>query len=139
MARAYEQLQRPGDALKLEKEVLASHPDDGKANSDYGVTLVRQKQYPEGLATLEKAVRVGYRSAVTLNFLGTALLATGKQAEAVHAYEEAVRLDPKYAAPLGNLALLSLRDKHDEEARRYFQRVCQIDASLCRELAPRFP
>jgi Flp pilus assembly protein TadD len=139
MAGAYEELKRPGDALALQKEVLSAHPDDGKANSDHGVTLVRLKQYQEALAPLQKAVQVGYRTAVTLNFLGTALLATGKQEEAVRAYQEATRLDPQYAAPVGNLALFSLREGRGGEARHYYQRVCELDSKLCQELRPRFP
>jgi Tfp pilus assembly protein PilF len=138
MAHAFEQLNRLGDAATLEKDVLASHPEDGKANSDYGVTLVRLRQYPEALAALEKAVLLGYRAAVTYNFLGTARLAAGYKAEAVRAYEEAIHLDPKYAAPYGNLALFYSRAVQNEKAQQYYQQACQIDSRLCKELGPLF-
>jgi Tfp pilus assembly protein PilF len=138
MANAYAKLNRMTDAASLEKEVLASHPEEGKVNSDYGVTLVRMRQYPEGLAALAKAVELGYRTAITCNFLGTARLATGHTDEAVRAYEEAIRLDPKYSAPYGNLALFYLRAGQNAKARQYYQQACQIDSALCQELAPRF-
>jgi choline-sulfatase len=138
MAKAYEQLNRLPEALDLEKEALAAHPEDGKANSDYGVTLVRLRQYRDGLPALEKAVRLGYRSAVTYNFLGTAQLAEGRSEQGVRAYEEATRLDAKYSAPYGNLALFYLRAGQNEKAQQYYQKACLVDSALCRELAPRF-
>jgi arylsulfatase A-like enzyme/Tfp pilus assembly protein PilF len=138
MARAYEMLNRLADAARLEKEALASHPQDGKAKSDYGVTLVRMKQYQEGLAALQEAVQLGYRTAITYNFLGTARLAVGNTEEAVQAYEESIRLDAKYSAPYGNLALLYLREGQNEKARLYYAKACQSDSVLCRDLASRF-
>jgi len=137
-AEAYEKLKRWDDAVSLEKEVLASHPDEGKAYSDYGVTLVRMRQYPQGLAALEKAVGLGYHAAITYNFLGTARLAAGREDKAVRAYEEAIRLDPKYSAPYGNLALYYLRASQNVKAQGYYKQVCQIDSALCQELAARF-
>ena len=138
MANAYERLNRLDDAANLQKEVLASHPGEGKANSDYGVTLVRMHRYAEGQAALEKAVELGYRSGITYNFLGTARLAQGQADEGVRAYEEAIRLDPKYSAPYGNLALYYLRAGETVKARQYYQKACEIDASICQQLAPRF-
>jgi Tfp pilus assembly protein PilF len=138
LARAYEKLNRLPDAENLEKEVIASHPEDGKANSDYGVTLVRMRQYQDGLAALQKAVQHGYSTAVTYNFLGTAQLAAGNTEQAVRAYEEAIHLDVKYSAPYGNLALVYLREGQDDKARQYYREACRLDRALCQELAPRF-
>jgi len=138
MANAYEKLNRLADAANLEKEVLVSHPEEGKVNSDYGVTLVRMRQYPEGLTALERAVQLGYRAALTYNFLGTARLAAGRADEAVRAYEQAIRLDPKYSAPYGNLALFYLRAGQNAKAQQYYKQACAIDSTLCQELAPRF-
>jgi choline-sulfatase len=138
LARAYEKLNRLPDAVNLEKEVIAFHPEDGKANSDYGVTLVRMRQYQDGLAALQKAVQQGYSTAVTYNFLGTAQLAAGNTEQAVRAYEEAIHLDVKYSAPYGNLALVYLREGQDDKARQYYREACRLDRALCQELAPRF-
>jgi arylsulfatase A-like enzyme/Tfp pilus assembly protein PilF len=138
MANAYEKLNRLADAANLEKEVLASHPEEGKAYSDYGVTLVRMRQYAEGLAALERAVQLGYRAARTYNFLGTARLATGCADEAVRAYEQAIRLDPEDSAPYGNLALFYLWAGQNAKAQQYYKQACQIDSTICQELAPRF-
>ena len=95
-------------------------------------------RYPEGHSALDKAVQLGYRSAITYNFLGTACLAEGKVDDAVRDYEEAIHLDPKYAAPCGNLALFYLRAGQAAKAQEYYQQACHIDSNLCRELAPRF-
>ena len=138
MAQAYAQLGRMPDAANLEKEVLTAHPEDGKANSDYGVTLVHMGQYQDGLAALQKAVQLGYRTAITYNFLGTAQLAEGHPDQAVVTYEEAIRLDPKYSAPYGNLALFYLQARQNERARQYYKKACLVDSVLCRNLAPRF-
>jgi choline-sulfatase len=138
LARAYEKLNRLPEAANLEKEVLGSHPEDGKANSDYGVTLVRMRQYQDGLAALQKAVHEGYRTAVTYNFLGTAQLAAGNNEQAVRAYEEAIHLDVKYSAPYGNLALLYIRAGQDDKARQYYREACRRDRALCQELASHF-
>ena len=138
LAKAYEKLNRFPDAVNLEKEVLASHPEDGKANSDYGVTLVRMRQYQDGLAALQKAVQQGYGTAVTYNFLGTAQLAAGNTEEAVRAYEGAIHLDVKYSAPYGNLALLYIRAGQEDKARQYYREACRLDSVLCQELASHF-
>ena len=138
MAKACAQLGRLQDAANLEKEVLTAHPEDGKANSDYGVTLVHMGQYQGGLAALQKAVQLGYRTAITYNFLGTAQLAEGHRDQAVVTYEEAIRLDPKYSAPYGNLALFYLQAGQNERARQYYKKACLVDSVLCRNLAPRF-
>lgn len=138
LAWAYEKLNRLPDAANLQKEVLAAHPQDGRANSDYGVTLVRLGQYADGLTDLQKALQLGYHSAITYNFFGTAQLAAGRTEEAVHAYEDAIRLDPRYSAPYGNLALLYLRARQNEKAQQYYRKACQFDAVMCRDLAPRF-
>jgi len=138
MAKAYDKLNRLHEALNLEKEVLASHPEDGKANSDYGVTLVRMRQYQDALGALQKAVQLGYRTAITYNFLGAAQLAAGHTEEAVRAYKGAINLDPKYSAPYGNLALLYLQMRRSDEARQYYHEACQLDSALCQNLASRF-
>jgi choline-sulfatase len=138
LARANERLNHLDAAAKLERDVLAAHPHHAQAYSDYGVTLVRMKRYEEALPFLLKALELGYRNTMTYNFLGTAYLASGRDLDAVLAYEEAIRLDAKYSAPYGNLALFYARTGQMEKSRQFYQKACALDSELCRELAPRF-
>ena len=52
--------------------------------------------------------------------------------------EEAIRLDPKYSAPYGNLALFYLQAGQNKRAHQYYKKACLVDSVLCRNLAPRF-
>jgi Tfp pilus assembly protein PilF len=56
----------------------------------------------------------------------------------VGAYQEAIRINPKYAAPYGNLALFYVRSQQNEKAQHYYQQACQLDSTLCQTLAPQF-
>lgn len=138
LARAYEKLNRLPEALEEEKRVLLAHPKAAQAHAEYGVTLVRMKRYGEALPVLLKARELGDQNPVASNFLGTTYLALGKPAEAVRAYEEAIRLDAKYSAPYGNLALFFAQAGEREKALSYYRQACQLDAPLCRQLEPRF-
>ena len=103
MADADQKLNRLGDVANLEKEVLGLRiSEDGKVNSDYGVTLVRMHHRREPRPAFEKAWNWIYRAAITDNFLGTARLAMGHADEAcADAYQEAIRLTPSMQLPTG--------------------------------------
>jgi arylsulfatase A-like enzyme/Flp pilus assembly protein TadD len=137
LARAYEKQGQFSEAAKLEREVLAAQPGFAQAHSAYGITLVRMKRYAEALPSLLKSIDLGYRSAMTYNFLGTACLAVGREQEGVRAYEEAIRADAAYSAPYGNLALYYARAGERTKSREYLRNACRLDATLCRELSPR--
>lgn len=63
------------------------------------------------------ALRAGYVSPEVYNLLGNALLETNRPAEAVEAYQAAVRLNPRYPAPHINLAIVLGRLGRADEAR----------------------
>ena len=73
------------------------------------------------------------------NYLGISYGEMGEPDKAREAYRQAVALKPDYAAAYLNLALLSRKQNQPEEARQYFQKTCQLSATLCRQYAAQFP
>lgn len=106
--QAYEKF-RQGDleaALRGFQAVLQVNPDDVEALTYVGLIYLRQKQYDQAIATLQKAVKLkGDRLvlAVAWNNLGCALQARGKLDEALKAYLEATKLDPNLQEAQHNL------------------------------------
>ncbi len=134
LAKAYWRLKRFSEAANEQREVLRTHPQFAEAHADYGITLVHQRRFDEALPFLLKGLEMGYREASVYNFLGNAYIALGRRAEGLKAYEQSVSLDPDYATPLINLAILYDEMGAHEKSQGYFQKACRISPELCRQL-----
>ncbi len=114
-----------GDAetsVVVMRAVLRRHRDDFWLNYDLAEGLISMKppQLDEALqyATVEAALRP--RSCWALNHLGLVLAMHGRPDDAVAAYREAIRLDPRWFMPRGNLGkVLETQGKPDEAIAAY--------------------
>jgi len=74
--------------------------------------------------------RTGLEDGLHYNFLGNAYLSSGRSTDALHAYQEAIRLDPNYATAYLNLAVFYLHSGQPDQARPYYQKACRLDRNF---------
>ncbi len=93
----------PG-ALEMEKARLVrhvrSHPGDGDAWVNLGITYCRMKEYPSAVAALRKALKIDPRNADALYNLGMCFHRMGKYDKAVRQYRRLRLIDPDLADKL---------------------------------------
>ena len=139
LAKVYWRQNLPAKAEPELAQVVKEHPELSEGHADYAVVLAGLGKYREAMPHFQQALAAGYRDPGFFNYLGIAYGEMGEQDKARAAYQQAVALDPGYAAAYLNLALLSRKQNQPEEARQYFQKTCQLSATLCHRYAAQFP
>ncbi|HXJ92141.1 MAG TPA: sulfatase-like hydrolase/transferase [Terriglobia bacterium] len=132
---------RENDLDKAESalaQVANEQPGFAEGHADYGVVLARKGDYAEAKSELERGAALGYRDANSLNFLGVARAELGETDKAIEAYQEALKLDPQFAAANLNLALEYRRLGNASEASRYYHKLCESNERLCQQYAAQF-
>ncbi len=87
---------------------------------------------------LSVSLEVSHRRGNRRSSDGNAYLSSGRSAEALHAHQEAIRLDPNYATTYLNLAVFYLHSGQADQARPYYQKACRLDRELCRQVESKF-
>lgn len=88
----------------LEKEIAAD-PDNAHAIlMDYAAALFDARQFEAALKALRASLIVDPNKAVSHHNLGIASALVGREADAIRAYEEAIRLAPEFMPAYLNLA-----------------------------------
>lgn len=102
------ELMKRGDNLQAYKalnKLLEKYPD-ADVYTNLAIIDLKQKQYDKALENIEKSVSVNGNNAISRNIYGLSLKNTGKFAAAESEYSKAISLDPNYAAPYLNIAIL---------------------------------
>jgi tetratricopeptide (TPR) repeat protein len=146
----YTKVDRNEDALKAYKKAIEIDPDFELARKNIQVTLQRlgrtdrtieetdtlyrtieqnivAKNWPRVLAQCQRLVTLVPQSFKAQLYLANSYFSVGRPAQAVPAYEEALKIEPSNTSALGNLALAYLEIKQYERARERFQQLLQID------------
>ena len=90
-------LGRGDEAADVHRAAVARRPQDGEAHRRLGAALLHGLGRPsDAEALLREAIRLGAGEARTWGDLALALVALGRLTEAVAAFDEALRLDPKF-------------------------------------------
>jgi len=89
-------------------------------------TLVRQKQWDQGIALLRQVLGVEPENPRAHNLMGIALSGKGDVSGAGAEFERALRIDPRFVPALKNLAINELSRNHAGEAQRHFSAAEQI-------------
>lgn len=95
-------LGQPEEGVTCFRKVVALQPNRADGHYNLGNALARQRRFGEAIRSLRASIAIR-PDADACNTLGNALRDTGQVADAVAAYDDAVRLDPD------NLALRSNR------------------------------
>jgi len=92
------------EALEMEKTRLVrhlrSHPGDGHAWVNLGITYRRMKAYPSAVAAFRKALKIDPRDTDALYGLGICFHHMGKYDKAIRLYRRLRLIDPDLADKL---------------------------------------
>jgi Tfp pilus assembly protein PilF len=105
----------------------AAREDAYRANN-LGVALLEQFRYPEAAAAFRQALGVDPPLAIAHANLSLALLYSQDLEGAAREANEAARLLPPAPQPSYVLGLIARAENRNEDARRFFERVRQIDS-----------
>lgn len=121
MAYYYDTTGNTQEANRYYSQAYSWAKDKGDAANNYGVFLCRQKNYKEADRYFEKAINdPNYvRTAQTYENLGLCHLAQNDSATAKDYFLEALRIDPRLASSLLQLAQISVNAKDWVAAQNY--------------------
>ena len=83
---------------------LKNNPDDAGAQSGLGTIYFKERKYGEALVHLREAASLSPDDADVQTNFGTVLALNGDLPGAVHAFEQALRIDPNHQTARANLA-----------------------------------
>ncbi len=130
---AYEKLQRPNDAIFAYKTAIDWQRQKGVQDPqpflDLGILLLAQRNAPEALEPLRKAVEAGPSNALAHQELGLAFEALGRYAEAVAPLRRAAELAPAAEQPHFMLGRIYRRLGKSSEAAAEFAEVARLAGS----------
>ncbi len=138
LARVYWRENQPDQAEAELARVVSEHPDFAEGRAEHGIALAKVKKYREAIVELRAASSRGYRDAVMYYHLGLSYSETGDERLAIQAYQQAVEVDPNYAAAYLRLALLYRKSGEQSKARQYYQKACKLSEEICREFSAQF-
>lgn len=121
-------LQELGDrATAREKFVAAivANPASLDAYRNLALLAHRDGQSNDAIILLRRALQNAPTSALLWNDLGRISQARGDTDQAISAFEESARLDPKAVEPVSNLSLLMYHEGYSERARAVCDRLIQ--------------
>ena len=102
-------------ALPLLEDITRKEPANWRAFSFLGITYARTDRLEKAIGAFRRAVQINPKVPSVRYNLGQACECAGVPLEALHEYEEAVRLDPNYE--IATKAYLNLRQKMDAQSR----------------------
>ena len=129
---------RNDEARRDFEKAIAEKPDYAPSQQELGIVLVEMRSYEEALKALRRALELGERNPVVLNYLGTAYANTGQSRNAIQSYREALSLKPDYAAARLNLAFAYRMAGDLPSARHEFGTLCSQDRALCEQYRKSF-
>jgi len=138
LAKVYWRQNLPEKSEPLVAEVVKAQPGFAEAHADYGIILVKLKDYQRAVPEIEEGITLGYRDAIAFNYLGLGYAGLAQVQQAIRAYEQAVKRNPRYAAAYLNLALQYRRQGAMSKAQDYYHKTCALNSALCREYASQF-
>jgi tetratricopeptide (TPR) repeat protein len=127
LASAYQDTKQPQKAVQLLEKALAKEPMRDATLVNLASLYVNLGDYKKALEFAERALKSNPRFAPAFFNRGNALARLGRPAEAVVAYREAVRFDPKNGKVRCALASVLLGQRKLDDARREGQRGLEIE------------
>jgi tetratricopeptide (TPR) repeat protein len=114
------------------KNAVRLAPTLASAHSNLGNVLREQRRLDEAIASYNEALRLRPDLAIVHNNMGQVIQEIGgRLAEAVKWYEQSIKLDPRSARAICNLASALDEDEQRENARALYARAIEVD--------PRYP
>jgi tetratricopeptide (TPR) repeat protein len=138
LAQLYARKGQLNETISIYRYILDQRPDDQQAMKLLGATLVQNREYAEGLETLEAVIGLGVDDALVRNSMGIALENDGDMQKAIDSYRTALQFKPDYPQARLNLSFALLKAEHGDEAEAEFDLLCASNPRLCRQYRERF-
>jgi len=116
-------------AMQRYVDVLQADPTNTDALYYVAVVACEDGQYQQGIDLAKRAVAVGKPQARVLNLMGQAYDRLRQPLEALKAYDQAIALDPNFAAAHGNRAAVLADAGMPDEALKSFDRALALNAN----------
>ena len=126
----YENSATQYEAVGQFKKALDLAPGSVRERINYGLSLMRAGQVPEGVTELEKAQQQDPSIPHTWFNLGIAYKRDSRYKESIHQFERMIELVPDEAISHYNLGVLYKLEGQPEKAIRHFQRSAELDPNL---------
>jgi Flp pilus assembly protein TadD len=117
----------PDEAMTELRRAVDLDPTLGDAAANLASFLLRQNLQDEALAVLREGLRYSEGNARLHYHVGVVLQRRGDRPGAQKAYERAILLDPTYARPMNNLAVLLTEQKQYADAITLLQRIAALE------------
>jgi len=104
---------------------LERYPDAWLMRNNYGISLVKLGQIPQGMEQIEKSIETNPRYAVSHYNLGFILRNNGRFDEAIAQFELALKIDPDYVEARSNLGAALAQANRISEAIDQFNQILQ--------------
>ncbi len=95
--RTYKEQGRLEEALGLLEEGFKNNPDDYNIVSDYGILLIDEGKFEQGIEVLKKALTLVNFDPLIWNYLGFAHWRKGEEEKVLEYYEKSLALDDDFA------------------------------------------
>ena len=122
----------PAAARVALQKVVEIQPGFAFAHRDLGWLEYRLKRYPDALVHFENAIRLGVKDKNTINAAGISASQTGKLAQAITYYKQAIAQDSNYADAHLNLALAYQRTNQVSASQAEYATACRLQPDFCR-------
>lgn len=123
LARAYLQKGDAGSALEQLQKAAGMDKDPSNADVLLIQTYLKESRYNEALQASDKYLAKNTSNPRAHNFRGSALMLLNKPKEAQDEFKKALELSPGYPPAAHNLALMAIRAKDFDNARKHYQSV----------------
>lgn len=112
------------------RKILKAHPNDREARLFAGAITHLRGDNPAAVKQLKKILENDRRSVFGHYYLGTALMAMGKNNQAKAEFYDCLKIDPTFTYAFLRLAELSLRNRDSQAATLYAREVMQLDPTM---------
>lgn len=130
--------ERAGDAMEARRGYEGVHTIDPTFIPRLGRAALEAGRFDAAVAHLGRAASVD-RNPIVLNDLGSALVQSGRGAEAVEVLREATERDPEFAVAWFNLGGTLIQLDRTDEASEVIDRLAELDPRLARTLNDLMP
>lgn len=122
LGNAYQLADRPDDAIRTYKRMLAIDPSSGLAYENIGTSQLRAGDVAAAEASLRRAIELDRSLAGAYTALGVVLAGTDRRREAIEAWKSAIAIDPVELNALYNLTINLAAAGRGDEAKVYGER-----------------
>ncbi len=130
LGNIYAALEQDDEAINAYRQAIAINPADPWPYHNLALVYEKMENYDQAIALYRQAIErhaTDYNRAVSWDSLGNVYSDAGRYEEAVQAFQEAIRLNPKYALPWNSLGDVYNALGNRQQAIAAYQQAIALD------------